>query len=73
MDARSPELTALRGQTGRLRLLKVRYDGFERAERLVPVAVIGRDGQPLRLVDAEARFFEACSANRECGNGHDRQ
>jgi adenine-specific DNA-methyltransferase len=50
----SPELTALRGQTGRLRLLKVRHDGFERAERLVPVAVIGRDGQPLRLVDAEA-------------------
>jgi hypothetical protein len=35
------------GQRGRLRLLKVRYDGFERVEQLVPVVLLGDDSTPL--------------------------
>jgi helicase-like protein/SNF2 domain-containing protein len=35
----SPELEPLRGQRGRLRVMKLRYPGFEPVDRLVPVVV----------------------------------
>jgi hypothetical protein len=46
------ELRPLRGRHGRIRLLRVTFDGFERIERLLPVVVL--DGEPLPLTTAEA-------------------
>ena len=47
-------LTPRRGQRGRLVGLKVRYQGFEPVERLIPVAVIETTGEVLELDEAEA-------------------
>ncbi len=41
----SPELLPLRGRRGRLRVIKLRYPGFEPVDRLVPVAVL-EQGHP---------------------------
>jgi adenine-specific DNA-methyltransferase len=38
--ARLPELAAQAGQRGRLRLMKLSFDGFERIDRLVPLCVL---------------------------------
>jgi adenine-specific DNA-methyltransferase len=49
----APEvLAAHKGGRGRLRLLKVRYDGFERVERLVPVMVFADESNPQPVEDA---------------------
>jgi adenine-specific DNA-methyltransferase len=48
------ELLPLRGRHGRLRLVKVTFDGFERIERLVPVVVLDGMPEPLPLPAAEA-------------------
>lgn len=45
--AREPELAQLRGRRGRLRLVKARFEGFERVERLLPVVVL--EGNPVAL------------------------
>lgn len=42
----SPELAALRGRRGRLRVMKLRYPGFEPVDRLVPVLVLEGDAGP---------------------------
>jgi hypothetical protein len=47
------ELDALAGRAGRLRLVKVGFDGFEQLERLLPVVVLD-DGAPLEPGQAEA-------------------
>lgn len=48
------ELIALRGQRGRLRLVKATFDGFERVERLMPIVVLDKVAEPLPLPTAEA-------------------
>lgn len=40
-------LQALRGRAGRLTLAKVRYDGFEPNERLIPTVLLAGDIEPL--------------------------
>ncbi len=49
-----PELRKRSGQLGRLRLVKIRYEGFEPVERLIPVAVAGNDMERLPLNEADA-------------------
>jgi helicase-like protein/SNF2 domain-containing protein len=39
-DDASPELLSLRGRRGRLRVVKLRYPGFEPVDRLLPVVVL---------------------------------
>lgn len=48
------ELRLLRGRRGRLRLLRVTFDGFERIERLLPVIVLDGVTESLPLSTAEA-------------------
>lgn len=40
-------LQSLRGCAGRLILAKVRYDGFEPSERLIPTVLLGGEAEPL--------------------------
>jgi hypothetical protein len=40
----SPEVESLRGRRGRLRVMKLRYPGFEPVDRLVPVVVLEDPG-----------------------------
>jgi hypothetical protein len=54
VPASAPEaLRALCGQRGRLRLLKVTFDGFECVERLLPVAVLAGMPEPLSAETTE--------------------
>jgi hypothetical protein len=48
-----PELTRHRGAKGRLVLIKVRYEGFEPVEELLPVALLEGDPSPLPIVVAQ--------------------
>jgi hypothetical protein len=42
-----PQLSAARGKRGRLALCRVRYDGFERVDRLLATALLEGGGTPL--------------------------
>jgi adenine-specific DNA-methyltransferase len=53
----SPEVAALRGRRGRLRLMKLRYPGFEPVDRLVPVVVL-EDGGGSLAADTALRLLE---------------
>ncbi len=54
LDATAPAaLKAHKGRRGRLVLMRIRYDGFERVDRLVPVAVLEEDPAPLEPQAAE--------------------
>ncbi len=57
VHAGTPEGQALRGQRGRLRLVRVRYRGFETTEQLLPVVVL--DGSPTPLPVELARALLA--------------
>ena len=48
------ELSSTRGKRGRLRVVKLTFDGFERVERLVPVVVLDDVAEPLPPATAEA-------------------
>ena len=48
-----PQLHAARGKRGRLILTLVRYQGFERVDRLLPIAVLEDDPDPLDAACAE--------------------
>jgi adenine-specific DNA-methyltransferase len=62
----SPELLATRGRRGRLRLLKLAFDGFERVERLLPVILLEGFAEPLPCALAEALMrAEVHTAARE--------
>jgi hypothetical protein len=52
-DAPDP-LASLRGRRGRLRLIKLAFEGFERVERLLPIVVLGEGAEPLDASTAEA-------------------
>jgi hypothetical protein len=47
------ELRRRSGQSGRMRVLKVRYEGFDPLERLLPIAVAGDDLQPFSLDEGD--------------------
>jgi hypothetical protein len=47
------ELAARRGYHGRLVLVKVRYDGFESVDRLIPMAVLEGELSPLTMQSAQ--------------------
>lgn len=49
-----PDLTGVRGKRGRLRVVKLTFDGFERVERLLPVVVLDDIADPLSCATAEA-------------------
>jgi hypothetical protein len=50
LDRSAPEeLRAFKGRPGRLVLSRVRYDGFERTDRLIPTVLMEGDGSPLGL------------------------
>ena len=50
LDASAPEeLQASKGKPGRLVLSRVRYDGFERTDRLIPTVLIAGNNSPLEL------------------------
>lgn len=49
----SPALSELRGRRGRLRVLKLAFDGFERVERLLPVILLVGVPDPLPIPTAE--------------------
>ena len=53
-DTAHDDLLALRGQRGRLVVLKVRYAGFEPVDRLLPVAVMEATAEALPPAVAEA-------------------
>jgi hypothetical protein len=42
-----PDLAPLRGRAGRLCLARVRYDGFEPSEKLIPAVLLEGDPEPL--------------------------
>jgi superfamily II DNA or RNA helicase len=42
-----PQLKANKGRRGRLVLTRIRYEGFERVDRLVPAAVLEREAVPI--------------------------
>lgn len=48
-----PEAVDLHGRRGRMRLVKVTFDGFERVERLLPVVLLDGRHDPLPLATAE--------------------
>ncbi len=50
----TPDLAALRGKHGLLRVAKVSFDGFERVERLLPIVVLADTLEPLPPATAEA-------------------
>jgi hypothetical protein len=58
LRAATPELLALRGRRGRLRLVRAVYRGFETTEHLLPVAILAGATEPLpvalgpQLIDA---------------------
>jgi len=58
--ASTPELEALRGKRGRMRLVRAVYRGFETTEHLLPVAILAGMSEPLpialgpQLIDAIA-------------------
>lgn len=47
-------LLETRGRRGRMRLLKLAFDGFERTERLLPVVLLDGVAEPLPCASAEA-------------------
>jgi superfamily II DNA or RNA helicase len=47
-----PELIDRKGQRGRLILVRIRYDGFERVDRLIPIAVGEGDDSPMAISSA---------------------
>ncbi len=47
-----PELIDHKGQRGRLILVRIRYDGFERVDRLIPIAVGEGDDSPMAISSA---------------------
>ena len=47
IEASDGELTALRGRRGTLRVVRVRYRGFESTDRILPVLVLEGDEGPL--------------------------
>src|SRR5579871_1270351 len=54
LDASAPEqLRSAKGKRGRLVLTMARYEGFERVDRLLPIAVLEDDGMPLDAECAE--------------------
>jgi hypothetical protein len=55
-EAATPALRARSGQRGRLRLIKVRHEGFEPTEVLFPIVVFEADDEPLTAEDARAVF-----------------
>lgn len=54
-DTAPSSLNLHRGKRGCLLLLRVRYDGFERFDRLIPVGVL--DGEPMPLDEACTRWL----------------
>jgi hypothetical protein len=53
LDASAPDgLKAARGRRGRLALNLVRYEGFERVDRLIPMVVVEGDSAPLDMESA---------------------
>ena len=64
-----PELIRRRGAHGRLALIKVRYEGFEPVEELLPVVLFEKELSPLakdlaqRLVWSELRDVDALAAS----------
>jgi superfamily II DNA or RNA helicase len=46
-DDSSPQIAALRGRRGRLRVVKLRYPGFEPVDRLLPVVVLENEAGAL--------------------------
>ena len=46
---RGPDTQPLKGKRGRMRLLRVRYRGFESVERLLPVVVLDHVEEPLAV------------------------
>jgi hypothetical protein len=64
LDAGAPErLRRAKGKRGRLALTMVRYEGFERVERLLPVVVTEGDAEPLDA-DCAAWLLEHRPADR---------
>ena len=45
-------LTARKGARGRLILIRIRYDGFERVDRLIPIAMLEGESSPLDIDSA---------------------
>jgi hypothetical protein len=62
--ATSPELATLRGQRGRLRLVRIVHRGFETAEHLLPVAVLAGATEPLS-VEVGRLLIEAIAEDRQ--------
>jgi hypothetical protein len=55
-------LERLRGRRGRLGIVKVRYDGFEAFERLLVVAILEGEADPMPASDAEALLLGPLSS-----------
>ena len=54
LDSTAPaQLTIRKGSRGRLVLTRIRYEGFERVDSLVPIAVLEEDTGPLEIECAE--------------------
>ena len=47
-----PELLCHKGKTGRMALIRIRYDGFERVDRLVPLTMVAGESSPLAIDSA---------------------
>jgi uncharacterized membrane-anchored protein YhcB (DUF1043 family) len=55
-----PQLAASKGRRGRLALTRVRYEGFERVDRLIPTALLAsesKDAEPIALDADCARWL----------------
>jgi adenine-specific DNA-methyltransferase len=53
LDTSAPrELIAHKGERGRLILLRIRYEGFERIDRLIPIALMQGEFSPLPITAA---------------------
>jgi adenine-specific DNA-methyltransferase len=53
LDTSSPhELVVHKGKRGRLVLIQIRYDGFEKVDRLIPIAVVEGESSPLAINSA---------------------
>jgi adenine-specific DNA-methyltransferase len=60
-------LSELRGRRGRLRVLKLVFEGFERVERLLPVIVLDGVSAPLPIAIAEGLLRADVRDVSECG------
>lgn len=53
LDTSSPrDLIVHKGKRGRLVLIRIRYEGFERVDRLIPIAVMEGESSPLAIDSA---------------------